>query len=180
MLCCTERFFYNPLSPSQHLAHTGAVIKANSYLEGCVVGENAVVGPFAHIRPGTVLEANTKVGNFVEIKKSHIGKGSKISHLSYIGDTAIGTNVNIGAGTITCNYDGYAKHQTVIKDDVFVGSNTALVAPVILGKGALVAAGSVITKDVPPDALAVGRGEQKNLLAGAQKFRARHQKNPTK
>ena len=134
-----------------------------SVLEGAVVGENASVGPFARLRPGTVLERDVKVGNFVEIKKTTLGRGSKASHLTYLGDATLGEDVNIGAGTITCNYDGTNKHQTTIGDGVFVGSDTMLVAPVTLGDGAATGAGSTITRDIPAGALAVARARQKNL-----------------
>ncbi|UCC66871.1 MAG: bifunctional UDP-N-acetylglucosamine diphosphorylase/glucosamine-1-phosphate N-acetyltransferase GlmU, partial [Deltaproteobacteria bacterium] len=127
------------------------------------IEDDATVGPFSHLRPFVHLEKGVSIGNFVEVKKSRIGKGTKANHLSYIGDADLGEGVNIGAGTITCNYDGYQKHQTVVEDGVFMGSNTALVAPVKIGKGALVGAGATITKDVPPYALAVGRAKQKNL-----------------
>jgi bifunctional UDP-N-acetylglucosamine pyrophosphorylase/glucosamine-1-phosphate N-acetyltransferase len=119
------------------------------------------VGPYAHIRPGTVLGRRVKAGSFVEIKASRIGEGSKVPHLSYVGDATIGRNVNVGAGTVTVNYDGYEKHRTVIGDDVRIGSDTMLVAPVRVGKGAVTGAGSVITKNVPPGALAVERAEQR-------------------
>ncbi len=141
----------------------GVEIKPHSVVEGVVVGANAEIGPFARLRPGTELGANTKVGNFVEIKKAVVGEGSKISHLSYVGDTLMGRNVNVGAGTITCNYDGVNKHQTTIGDGVFVGSNTALVAPVTLGKDALIGAGSTITRDVADKELAIARGKQRNI-----------------
>lgn len=124
------------------------------------LGNNVTVGPFAHLRPQTVLADNSKVGNFVETKKSNIGEGSKVNHLSYIGDAQIGSNVNIGAGTITCNYDGVNKSQTTIGDNTFIGSNSSLVAPVTIGKTATIGAGSVITKDVSDNALAVARGKQ--------------------
>jgi len=127
------------------------------------IDDDAVVGPFSHLRPDSHLGKGAKIGNFVEVKKSRIGPGTKANHLSYIGDAEIGAQVNIGAGTITCNYDGQHKHRTVIEDKVFVGSNTALVAPVKLGAGAVIAAGSTVTKDVPPYALAVGRTRQKSL-----------------
>jgi len=139
--------------------------------ENVVIGNNVIIGPFAHIRPGTVIENNASVGNFVEIKKSTIGEGSKINHLSYIGDSHLGKNVNIGAGTITCNYDGFEKHETQIEDDVFVGSNTSLIAPVTIGKGAVIAAGSNISENVPAGALAIARGMQKNLADWAMKFK---------
>lgn len=126
------------------------------------IGEQADIGPFAHIRPQTTLASGTKVGNFVETKKSVIGAGSKVNHLSYIGDATVGENCNIGAGTITCNYDGVNKHQTHIADEVFVGTNTSLVAPVAVGKGATIGAGSVITKDVADNQLSVARGRQVN------------------
>lgn len=141
----------------------GAEIKAHSVVEGAVVGANAQIGPFARLRPGTELAANTKVGNFVETKKAVVGEGSKINHLSYVGDTSMGRNVNVGAGTITCNYDGVNKHQTVMGDGVFVGSNTALVAPVTLGEDATIGAGSTITRDVADKELAIARGKQRNI-----------------
>jgi bifunctional UDP-N-acetylglucosamine pyrophosphorylase/glucosamine-1-phosphate N-acetyltransferase len=138
----------------------GAAIE-HSVVRGARVGPGASVGPFAHLRPGTVLGANTKAGSFVEIKASRIGEGSKVPHLAYVGDATIGRNTNIGAGTITVNYDGYGKYRTTIGDDVRIGSDTMLVAPVKVGTGAVTGAGSVITKDVPPGALAVERTEQK-------------------
>lgn len=147
---------------------SGAVIKSFSNLEGAIVGANAVVGPFANLRPGTILESNTKIGNFVEIKNSHIDKGAKISHLSYLGDTEVGNGVNIGAGTITCNYDGIAKHKTKIGAESFIGSNSSLVAPLTIGVGAMIGAGSVITADVPDHGLSVARSEQKNYPNKAQ------------
>lgn len=141
----------------------GAVIYPFSVIEDSIVGENSQVGPYARLRPKTVLEGNNKVGNFVEIKKSKISNGTKVNHLSYIGDTEIGKNTNIGAGTITCNYDGKNKFGTIIGDNCFIGSNTALVAPVILGNNSSVGAGSVIIKSVPENTLAVTRATQKNL-----------------
>lgn len=138
-------------------------IKASSHLEGCHIYENAVIGPFARVRPETSVGQNVKIGNFVEVKKSILEEGAKINHLSYIGDSTVGTDVNIGAGTITCNYDGINKHRTIIEKGAFVGSNTALVAPVNIGQNALIGSGSVITKDVPKDALAIARGQQTNL-----------------
>ena len=140
----------------------GAVIHAFSHIEGAHIGRNASVGPFARLRPEANLGEGAKVGNFVEIKKARIGKGAKISHLSYIGDATVGEDVNIGAGVITVNYDGYNKHQTIIGDNAFIGSNSSLVAPVTVGAGALVASGSVITEDVDADALALGRSRQVN------------------
>jgi bifunctional UDP-N-acetylglucosamine pyrophosphorylase/glucosamine-1-phosphate N-acetyltransferase len=126
------------------------------------VADGAVLGPFAHLRPGSVVEAEAHIGNFVELKKTTLGRGSKASHLAYLGDAAIGDNVNIGAGTITCNYDGEKKHQTVIGDGAFIGSDSQLIAPVTVGRGAYVAAGSSITDDVPDGALAIARGRQVN------------------
>jgi bifunctional UDP-N-acetylglucosamine pyrophosphorylase/glucosamine-1-phosphate N-acetyltransferase len=150
---------------------TGAHIKAFSHIEGASIGANTVVGPFARLRPGTHLGEDVKIGNFVEIKQSDIAAGAKISHLSYIGDATLGSEANIGAGTITCNYDGYHKYRTVIGSDVFIGSNSALVAPVIIGDGAMVAAGSVITEDVAPDALALARSRQSEKPERAKQFR---------
>ena len=138
----------------------GAEVR-ESVVTGSRIGREATVGPYAHIRPGTVLGPRTKAGSFVEIKASRIGEGSKVPHLSYVGDAVIGRNVNVGAGTVTVNYDGYSKHRTVIGDDVRIGSDTMLVAPVRIGKGAVTGAGSTITKDVPPGALAVERGDQR-------------------
>lgn len=138
----------------------GATIHAFSHIEGAHVGRNASVGPFARLRPEADLGEDVKVGNFVEVKKAKIGKGAKISHLSYIGDATVGAEVNIGAGVITVNYDGYNKHQTIIGDNAFIGSNSSLVAPVSIGAGALVASGSVITEDVEADALALARARQ--------------------
>ncbi len=137
-----------------------AEIRAFSHLEGCTVESGAIVGPFARLRPGTVIGRGAHVGNFVELKAAVLGEGAKANHLAYLGDASIGAGANIGAGTITCNYDGVAKHRTEIGADAFIGSNSALVAPVRIGDRALVAAGSVITHDVPEDALAVARGVQ--------------------
>jgi len=131
-----------------------------SHLEGVKIEDGSNIGPFARLRPGTILEKNTKVGNFVEIKKSKVGKNSKVNHLSYIGDTIIGKSSNIGAGTITCNYDGVKKNKTVIKDNVFIGSNTSLIAPIRINKGSTVGAGSVITKNVKEKSLAISRSTQ--------------------
>lgn len=141
---------------------SGAEIRAFSHLEGCVVGTAAVVGPYARLRPGAIIGEAAHVGNFVEIKAAELGAGAKVNHLSYIGDAEIGAATNIGAGTITCNYDGKAKHKTRIGARAFIGSNTALVAPVSVGDEALVAAGSTITQDVPAGRLAVARGRQIN------------------
>lgn len=144
------------------LIGNGVQIKPSSVIDESHISDNVTIGPFAHLRPQTHIEEGGRIGNFVEIKKSRVGKGSRANHLTYIGDSTIGEGVNIGAGTITCNYDGQAKHPTVIEDRVFVGSNTSLVAPVKVGKDAVIGAGSTITKDVPPGSLAVGRGRQTN------------------
>ena len=136
-------------------------IKSFSHLENCKIENEVEVGPYARIRPNTILKEGSKIGNFVEIKKSTVGKKSKVNHLTYIGDTNIGKNVNIGAGTITCNYDGVYKRKTKIKDNVFVGSNSSLVAPVVLNKGSVIGAGSVITKNVNKNSLALTRSSQK-------------------
>jgi len=146
-----------------------AVIKDSTVIEGSIIRSRAVIGPFAHIRPGCDIGSGAKIGNFVEIKKSIIGNRTKASHLSYLGDASVGTGVNIGAGTITCNYDGKEKHRTTIKDNVFIGSDTQLVAPVSVGKGAYIGAGSTITKCVPPMSLAISRAEQKNIKGWAKK-----------
>ena len=138
----------------------GVTVKDCSVIEESDIAPGASVGPFAHLRPGSVIGAGAKIGNFVEVKKSTIGEGSKANHLSYIGDATVGRNVNIGAGVITCNYDGFEKYPTVIEDGVFVGSDAQLVAPVTIGKGALIAAGATITRNVPPDALAISRAPQ--------------------
>ena len=151
----------------------GATIKAFSHIDGAVIGAKANIGPFARIRPGTKLGDRTKVGNFVELKKAEIGEGAKVNHLSYVGDASVGARANIGAGTITCNYDGFGKYRTVIGAGAFIGSNTALVAPVTIGDGAVVGAGSVITEDVEPDSLAVERSEQKGIAGWAKRFRER-------
>lgn len=140
------------------------------HIEGAAIGERAQIGPFARLRPGTELAENTKVGNFVETKKAKVGKGSKINHLSYIGDAVIGKGVNIGAGTITCNYDGYFKHVTTIEDGAFVGTNSSLVAPLTIGEGAFLGSGGVITSDVPSGALALGRAKQVNKDGWADRF----------
>ena len=151
----------------------GATIKAFSHIEGAIIGARAVIGPFARIRPGTRLAEGTKVGNFVELKKAEVARGAKVNHLSYIGDSQVGEAANIGAGTITCNYDGFRKYGTVIGAGAFIGSNTALVAPVTVGDGAVVGAGSVITRDVEPDSLALERSEQKGVAGWARRFRER-------
>ncbi|UAB89750.1 bifunctional UDP-N-acetylglucosamine diphosphorylase/glucosamine-1-phosphate N-acetyltransferase GlmU [Ruegeria sp. SCSIO 43209] len=149
---------------------SGATIRAFSHLEGCHVSRGSVVGPYARLRPGTELAENTKIGNFVEIKNAEIAEGAKVNHLSYIGDASVGAATNIGAGTITCNYDGVMKHKTTIGENVFIGSNTMLVAPVTLGDGAMTATGTVVTKDIEPDALAVARSKQENKPGYARKL----------
>lgn len=141
----------------------GVVIKANSHLDGAIMGEGSDAGPFARLRPGSVLEAKAHVGNFVELKNAHLGEGVKAGHLTYLGDTVIGARTNIGAGTITVNYDGANKHKTQIGEDVFIGSNNSLIAPVTIGDGSNTAAGSTITQDVDKSQLAVGRARQRNI-----------------
>lgn len=144
-------------------------VLANSVIEGAVIAEQCQIGPFARIRPGTVLAAGAKIGNFVEVKKSKIGRASKVNHLSYVGDATIGSEVNIGAGAITCNYDGVNKNPTHIADGAFIGSNTALVAPVSIGKNAVIGAGSTITRDAPDDALTVARARQATIKGWRRK-----------
>jgi len=152
-------------------------IEDNVEIKDCTVAENShimegsTIGPFAHLRPETIIGKNCKIGNFVEVKKSTIGDGTKASHLSYLGDAQIGRNVNIGAGTITCNYDGKKKHKTIIEDNVFIGSDTQLVAPVKINKDAYVGAGSTITKEVPEGSLAISRTPQKNIEGWTKKRR---------
>jgi bifunctional UDP-N-acetylglucosamine pyrophosphorylase/glucosamine-1-phosphate N-acetyltransferase len=141
----------------------GVEILSGSNIDGATIGAESVIGPYARIRPGTILKNKVKIGNFVEIKNVIIGSGSKASHLAYIGDAELGKNVNIGAGVIVCNYDGVNKHKTRIGNDVFVGSNSVLVAPVILEDGAFIAAGSTINNDVPAGNLALGRARQRNI-----------------
>ena len=152
-------------------------IKPGSVLSESSVGNDCAIGPMAHLRPGTVLAGSNKIGNFVETKKAVIGEKSQASHLTYIGDASLGNNVNVGCGTITCNYDGVNKHQTTIGDDVFVGSDVQFVAPVTIGRGSLIGAGSTITMDVPADALAISRVEQKNIAGWAEKNRQKQKKN---
>ncbi len=151
----------------------GARIRSFSHIEGARVGANAIIGPYARLRPGTVLEEEVHVGNFVEIKEARLGVGVKANHLSYIGDSAVGAGTNIGAGTITCNYDGVNKWRTTIGERAFIGSNTALVAPVTVGDGAIIAAGSVVTHDVPADALTLARGRQVDKPGRAAELRSR-------
>ena len=155
------------IGPNCHIIDSalgnGVEIKSHTVIESAVISDRAVIGPFARLRPGTRLAENTKVGNFVETKKAIVGKGSKINHLSYVGDAELGENVNVGAGTITCNYDGVNKHKTTIKDGAFIGSNSALVAPVTIGENATVGAGSTITKNVADEELALTRAKQMGL-----------------
>jgi bifunctional UDP-N-acetylglucosamine pyrophosphorylase/glucosamine-1-phosphate N-acetyltransferase len=145
---------------------TGAVIKAFSHLEGAVVGEGALIGPYARLRPGAEIGPDAHIGNFVEVKKVKVGAGAKANHLSYLGDGSVGPKANIGAGTIFCNYDGFDKFETHVGANAFIGSNTALVAPVRVGEGAMTGSGSVITKDVEDGALALGRAPQSDKPAG--------------
>ncbi|GBQ04515.1 bifunctional UDP-N-acetylglucosamine diphosphorylase/glucosamine-1-phosphate N-acetyltransferase GlmU [Acetobacter cerevisiae] len=150
---------------------SGAEIRAFSHLEGCTVQADAIIGPYARLRPGTTIGTAARVGNFVEVKNTTLGDGAKANHLTYLGDASVGTGSNVGAGTITCNYDGFFKHKTTIGDRVFVGSNSILVAPVSIGTNALIAAGSVITKDVPEDAMAFGRPRQENKPELGKRFK---------
>jgi bifunctional UDP-N-acetylglucosamine pyrophosphorylase/glucosamine-1-phosphate N-acetyltransferase len=149
----------------------GAVIHGFSHIEGASIGAGAAIGPFARLRPGAEIGETAKVGNFVEVKKARLGKGAKANHLTYLGDADVGAGANIGAGTITCNYDGFLKYRTNIGVGAFIGSNSALVAPVTIGAGAIVAAGSVVTRDVPPDALTIARGAQETKPGWATSFR---------
>jgi len=147
-------------------------IKPFCSIQHTTLKQGASIGPFAHLRPGTEIGENAKVGNFVEMKNTILGKGAKANHLTYLGDTTVGDNANIGAGTITCNYDGHNKSITIIEDGAFIGSNTSLVAPVTVGKQSIIGAGSVITKDVPANAIAIARSQQKDIKNGAERFRA--------
>jgi bifunctional UDP-N-acetylglucosamine pyrophosphorylase/glucosamine-1-phosphate N-acetyltransferase len=151
----------------------GATIRSFSHLHGAHVGKDSIVGPFARLRPGAQLEAGVHIGNFVEVKEALIEAGAKANHLAYIGDARVGEGANVGAGTITCNYDGSAKHRTDIGKGAFIGSNSSLVAPVTIGDGAYVGSGSVITGDVPADALALGRGRQVVKAGWASRVRGR-------
>jgi bifunctional UDP-N-acetylglucosamine pyrophosphorylase / glucosamine-1-phosphate N-acetyltransferase len=153
--------------------HSGAHIRAFSHLEGAEVGSGAIVGPYARLRPGAMIEEDVHIGNFVEVKNARIEKGAKANHLTYLGDARVGPKANIGCGTITCNYDGFGKYHTDIGAGAFIGSDTAFVAPVRIGDGAITGAGSVITKDVAANALALTRAEQKEVPGWAEKFRTR-------
>jgi bifunctional UDP-N-acetylglucosamine pyrophosphorylase/glucosamine-1-phosphate N-acetyltransferase len=148
-------------------------IRSFCHIEGARIASGAVIGPFARLRPGAELGAGARVGNFVEIKNATLGEGAKANHLTYLGDAEVGAGANIGAGTITCNYDGIAKHRTEIGPGAFIGSNTALVAPVKVGEGAIVGAGSTITRDVADEAIAVTRGEETQKEGAARRFRER-------
>jgi bifunctional UDP-N-acetylglucosamine pyrophosphorylase/glucosamine-1-phosphate N-acetyltransferase len=170
---------YVVFAPGVRVAR-GAHIRAFSHLEGAVVGAGAIVGPYARLRPGAVIEEDVHIGNFVEVKNARIEKGAKANHLTYLGDARVGPGANIGAGTITCNYDGFDKHFTDIGAGAFIGSNTALVAPVTVKDGAYVGAGSVIAKDVEADSLAVTRAAQKDIPGWAEKFRTRKKAEKTK
>ena len=152
----------------------GVTIKAFCHFEGASIEAGAIVGPFARLRPGARIGQTAHIGNFVEIKNSEVKAGAKVNHLSYVGDAEVGEKANIGAGTITCNYDGYKKHKTVIGAGAFIGSNSALVAPVRIGDGAYLGSGSVISKDVPDNALAVTRAPQVTKEEWASRMRARH------
>jgi bifunctional UDP-N-acetylglucosamine pyrophosphorylase/glucosamine-1-phosphate N-acetyltransferase len=156
------------------------LVRSNSVITESKIDDGASIGPFAHLRPLTEIKANAKIGNFVEVKKSVIGKGTKANHLTYIGDSLVGEEVNVGAGTIVCNYDGFEKHQTIIGDRVFVGSNVELVAPVKVGSRSSIGAGTTVTKDVPEGALAISRVRQKNIKGWSKKLALRHKKNKKK
>jgi bifunctional UDP-N-acetylglucosamine pyrophosphorylase/glucosamine-1-phosphate N-acetyltransferase len=174
---------------------SGAVIGPDTHLVDTIVGERAIVrqtvardteigddvtcGPYAHLRPGTRIAARAHIGNFVEIKNARIEAGAKANHLSYIGDARVGAGSNIGAGTITCNYDGFGKHWTDLGERVFIGSNASLVAPLTIGDGAIIGAGSTIDRDVPPDGLSIGRARQTDFPDGAARFRARKSRGST-
>ena len=147
------------------------IIKSFSHLENCKIENKVEIGPYARIRPGTTLKEGSKIGNFVEIKKSTVGKKSKVNHLTYIGDTSIGKSVNVGAGTITCNYDGVKKYKTNIKDRVFIGSNSSLVAPITIAENSIIGAGSVITKNVSKKSLALTRSQQLEVKNYKRKFK---------
>ena len=156
----------------------GATVRSFCHIEGARIGQGAIVGPFARLRPGADLAKDAHVGNFVEIKQAEIGEGAKVNHLTYIGDASVGAHANVGAGTITCNYDGFAKHRTEIGAGAFIGSNSSLVAPVKIGEGAYIGSGSVISKDVPPDALALTRAPQEERPGWAAKIREQRGRKP--
>jgi bifunctional UDP-N-acetylglucosamine pyrophosphorylase/glucosamine-1-phosphate N-acetyltransferase len=158
----------------------GALIRANSHIDGAKVGPGAIIGPFARLRPDADIRANAHIGNFVEVKNARIGEGAKVNHLTYVGDASVGANTNVGAGTITCNYDGFDKHRTEIGADAFIGSNSALVAPVKIGAGAYIATGSVITTDVPADAMAIARARQETKPDWAARLRDKRRSKRSK
>jgi bifunctional UDP-N-acetylglucosamine pyrophosphorylase/glucosamine-1-phosphate N-acetyltransferase len=172
------------IEPNSKISDTeigdGVTIRSYSVITESRIEDGASIGPFTHLRPLSEVKAKAKIGNFVEVKKSVIGKGSKANHLAYIGDSLIGEEVNIGAGTITCNYDGFEKHQTIIGDHVFVGSNVELVAPIKVGSRSSIGAGTTVTKDVPEGALAIGRVKQKNIRGWSKKMELHHKKNRKK
>jgi bifunctional UDP-N-acetylglucosamine pyrophosphorylase / glucosamine-1-phosphate N-acetyltransferase len=161
---------------SDTIVGNGVIIRSSSVIEESKIDDQAIIGPFAHLRPLSEIKSKAKIGNFVEVKKSVVGRGTKANHLSYIGDSILGENVNIGAGTIACNYDGYEKHQTIIGDRVFVGSNVELVAPLKVGNDASIGAGSTVTKDVPDGALAISRVKQKNIEGWHARTKARRER----
>lgn len=175
-----ECTIYPNVRITDSIINNNAIIMDSSVIENSVVSRYAQVGPFAHIRPGSVIGPRVKIGNFVEVKKSSIGDRTKASHLSYIGDSVVGKDVNIGAGTITCNYDGKEKHKTVIEDGVFIGSDSQLVAPVCIGRGAYIGAGSTITKDVPSMSLATSRTKQHNIEGWALKRQSKVRSSESK
>jgi bifunctional UDP-N-acetylglucosamine pyrophosphorylase/glucosamine-1-phosphate N-acetyltransferase len=176
-----ERCMVEPNSKiSDSIISDEVTIRSNSVITESNIEEGATIGPFSHLRPLSEVRTKAKIGNFVEVKKSIIGRGSKANHLAYIGDSLLGEDVNIGAGTITCNYDGFEKHQTIIGDRVFVGSNVELVAPVKIGNNSSIGAGTTVTKDVPQGALAISRMKQKNIKGWNKKMELRHKKNRKK
>jgi bifunctional UDP-N-acetylglucosamine pyrophosphorylase/glucosamine-1-phosphate N-acetyltransferase len=162
---------------SDSILGNDVTIRSNSVITESKIEEGAIIGPFAHLRPLSEIKKRAKIGNFVEVKKSIIGKGTKANHLAYIGDSFLGESVNIGAGTIFCNYDGFEKHQTIVGDRVFVGSNVELVAPVKVGSGSSIGAGTTVTKDVPEGALAISRVKQRNIKGWSEKIEHRRKKN---
>ncbi|MCL5671284.1 MAG: bifunctional UDP-N-acetylglucosamine diphosphorylase/glucosamine-1-phosphate N-acetyltransferase GlmU, partial [Acidobacteria bacterium] len=172
---CTIRA-YSTISDA--VLGNGVLVRPCSVIAGCQIASDVIIGPFAHLRDGAIIEAGARIGNFVEVKKSRVGRGTKASHLTYIGDAQIGEQVNLGAGTVTCNYDGEKKNRTVIEDDVFIGSGTMLVAPVRIGKGSYVAAGSTITEDVQAESLALGRARQINKDGWARKHKKKAKAGP--
>jgi len=176
-----ERCIIEPNSTvSDSIVGNDVTIRSNSVITESNIGEGASIGPFSHVRPLSDVKAKASIGNFVEVKKSVIGKGSKANHLTFIGDSMVGEEVNIGAGTVTCNFDGVEKHQTIIGDRVFVGSNVELVAPVKVGKDSTIGAGSTVTKDVPAGALAISRTKQKNIRGWSKKIEHRRKKMKNK